>query len=363
MLLWGRHGLPMTSAFTINTACGEIHTVKKAPDLPQTMTAAIIRDQKLVTTEVPVPMPRAGEVLVRVRAAGVNRPDLLQRRGLYPPPEGVTDIPGLEISGDVVMTGSGVSGIKTGQKICALVAGGGYAEYCVVPAVQCLPLPKNLGWIAAAGIPETFFTVWTNLFERGGLQKGERVLVHGGASGIGTTAIQMARAFGAKVYVTAGSDDKCAACLKLGANKAINYRAAEFDTEILRETDGKGVDVILDMVGGDYIPRNLKILAPGGRHVSIAMQRGRSAEIDIFQIMSKRLVMTGSTLRPQSTAAKGKIAKALKKNVWPFIARKRITPVIDRIYALSEAQAAHDYLEAGQHFGKVILRVNTAEKP
>jgi putative PIG3 family NAD(P)H quinone oxidoreductase len=353
----------MTSAFTINTACGEIHTVKKAPDLPQTMTAAIIRDQKLVTTEVPVPMPRAGEVLVRVRAAGVNRPDLLQRRGLYPPPEGVTDIPGLEISGDVVMTGSGVSGIKTGQKICALVAGGGYAEYCVVPAVQCLPLPKNLGWIAAAGIPETFFTVWTNLFERGGLQKGERVLVHGGASGIGTTAIQMARAFGAKVYVTAGSDDKCAACLKLGANKAINYRAAEFDTEILRETDGKGVDVILDMVGGDYIPRNLKILAPGGRHVSIAMQRGRSAEIDIFQIMSKRLVMTGSTLRPQSTAAKGKIAKALKKNVWPFIARKRITPVIDRIYALSEAQAAHDYLEAGQHFGKVILRVNTAEKP
>lgn len=327
------------------------------------MTAAIIRDQKLVTAEVPVPMPRAGEVLVRVRAAGVNRPDLLQRRGLYPPPEGVTDIPGLEISGDVVMTGSGVSGIKTGQKICALVAGGGYAEYCVVPAVQCLPLPKNLGWIAAAGIPETFFTVWTNLFERGGLQKGERVLVHGGASGIGTTAIQMARAFGAKVYVTAGSDDKCAACLKLGANKAINYRAAEFDTEILRETDGKGVDVILDMVGGDYIPRNLKILTPGGRHVSIAMQRGRSAEIDIFQIMSKRLVMTGSTLRPQSTAAKGKIAKALKKNVWPFIARKRITPVIDRIYALSEAQAAHDYLEAGQHFGKVILRVNTAEKP
>ncbi len=327
------------------------------------MTAAIIRDQKLVTAEVPVPMPRAGEVLVRVRAAGVNRPDLLQRRGLYPPPEGVTDIPGLEISGDVVMTGSGVSGIKTGQKICALVAGGGYAEYCVVPAVQCLPLPKNLGWIAAAGIPETFFTVWTNLFERGGLQKGERVLVHGGASGIGTTAIQMARAFGAKVYVTAGSDVKCTACLKLGANKAINYRAAEFDTEILRETDGKGVDVILDMVGGDYIPRNLKILAPGGRHVSIAMQRGRSAEIDIFQIMSKRLVMTGSTLRPQSTAAKGKIAKALKKNVWPFIARKRITPVIDRIYALSEAQAAHDYLEAGQHFGKVILRVNTAEKP
>lgn len=327
------------------------------------MTAAVIRDQRLVSAEVPLPLPRAGEVLVRVRAAGVNRPDLLQRRGLYPPPAGVTDIPGLEISGDVVMTGSGVSGIKTGQKICALVAGGGYAEYCTVPAVQCLPLPKSLGWIAAAGIPETFFTVWTNLFERGGLQKGERVLIHGGASGIGTTAIQMARAFGAKVYVTAGSDDKCAACLKLGAMKAINYKTEEFDTEILRETDGKGVDVILDMVGGDYVPRNLKVLSPEGRHVSIAMQRGRNAEVDILQIMSKRLVMTGSTLRPQSAAAKGKIAKALKKNVWPFIARKRITPVIDRIYSLAEAQAAHDYLEAGAHFGKVILRVNTAEKP
>lgn len=351
------------SAFTIIRARGEIHTVKKTPELPQTMTAAVIRDQKLVTAEVPLPLPRAGEVLVRVRAAGVNRPDLLQRRGLYPPPEGVTDIPGLEISGDVVMTGSGVSGIKTGQKICALVAGGGYAEYCTVPAVQCLPLPKSLGWIAAAGIPETFFTVWTNLFERGALQKGERVLIHGGASGIGTTAIQIARAFGAKVYVTAGSDEKCAACLKLGAMTAINYKTEAFDAEILRETGGKGVDVILDMVGGDYIPRNLKILSPEGRHVSIAMQRGRSAEVDILQIMSKRLVMTGSTLRPQSAAAKGKIAKALKKNVWPFIARKRITPVIDRIYSLAEAQAAHDYLEAGAHFGKVILRVNTAEKP
>ncbi len=363
MLLLAAALCAVISAFTIIRARGEIHTVKKTPELPQTMTAAVIRDQNLVTAEVPLPLPRAGEVLVRVRAAGVNRPDLLQRRGLYPPPEGVTDIPGLEISGDVVMTGSGVSGIKTGQKICALVAGGGYAEYCTVPAVQCLPLPKSLGWIAAAGIPETFFTVWTNLFERGALQKGERVLIHGGASGIGTTAIQMARAFGAKVYVTAGSDEKCAACLKLGAMKAINYKTEAFDAEILRETGGKGVDVILDMVGGDYIPRNLKILSPEGRHVSIAMQRGRSAEVDILQIMSKRLVMTGSTLRPQSAAAKGKIAKALKKNVWPFIARKRITPVIDRIYSLAEAQAAHDYLEAGAHFGKVILRVNTAEKP
>jgi len=326
------------------------------------MKAAVIRDQKLVIEDVALPLPKAGEVLVRVRAAGINRPDLLQRRGLYPPPEGVTDIPGLEISGDVIALGGSVSAIKSGQKICALVAGGGYAEYCAVPAAQCLPLPKNLGWLAAAGIPESFFTVWTNLFDRGGLDKGDRVLIHGGASGIGTTAIQMAKAFGAKVYVTAGTDAKCAACLKLGALHAINYKTQDFAAEVLRETDGKGVDIVLDMVGGDYIARNLKILAPEGRHISIAMQHGRMAEVDLFQIMSKRLVLTGSTLRPQSIAAKGKIAKALKKNVWPFITRKRITPVIDRIYSLAEAQAAHDYLEAGQHFGKVILRVNTAEK-
>jgi len=326
------------------------------------MKAAVIRDQKLVIEDVALPLPKAGEVLVRVRAAGINRPDLLQRRGLYPPPEGVTDIPGLEISGDVIALGGSVSAIKNGQKICALVAGGGYAEYCAVPAAQCLPLPKNLGWLAAAGIPESFFTVWTNLFDRGSLDKGDRVLIHGGASGIGTTAIQMAKAFGAKVYVTAGTDAKCAACLKLGALHAINYKTQDFAVEILRETEGKGVDIVLDMVGGDYIARNLKVLAPEGRHISIAMQHGRMAEVDLFQIMSKRLVLTGSTLRPQSIAAKGKIAKALKKNVWPFITRKRITPVIDRIYSLAEAQAAHDYLEAGQHFGKVILRVNTAEK-
>lgn len=336
--------------------------MKKPAELPAEMKATIIREQKLMVENVPLPLPKAGEILVRVRAAGVNRPDLLQRRGLYPPPAGVTDIPGLEISGDVVLLGSGVTNIKTGQKICALVAGGGYAEYCTVPAVQCLPLPKNLGWLAAAGIPETFFTVWTNLFDRGKLTKGDRVLIHGGASGIGTTAIQMAKAFGAKVYVTAGTASKCAACLKLGAHRAINYKTQDFAAEIMRETDGKGVDIILDMVGGDYIPRNLEILAPAGRHVSIAMQRGRTAEINIFQIMSKGLILTGSTLRPQNTSAKGKIAKALKKNIWPFIARKRITPVIDRIYSLDEAQAAHDYLEAGQHFGKVILRVNTGEK-
>lgn len=329
----------------------------KKSQLPAEMTVAAIVGHKLVTQTRPVPQPRAGEVLVRVRAAGVNRPDLLQRRGLYPPPEGITDIPGLEISGDVVALGTRVTGIKAGQKVCALVAGGGYAEYCIVPAAQCLPLPKNLGWIAAAGIPETFFTVWHNMFDHGRLKKGDRVLVHGGASGIGTTAIQLARAFGAKVYVTAGTDDKCNACLKLGATAAINYKNQDFAAAVLQLTDNKGVDIVLDMVGGDYVNRNLKILAPEGRHVSIAMQRGRTAEVDIFQIMSKRLVLTGSTLRPQPVAAKGKIAKALKKNVWPFIARKRVTPVVDQIFALEDAQAAHDYLEAGQHFGKVILRV------
>ena len=326
------------------------------------MTVIAIAEQKLVTETRPVPNPRAGEVLVRVRAAGVNRPDLLQRRGLYPPPAGVTDIPGLEISGDVVAIGSSVAGIKVGQKICALVAGGGYAEYCLVPAVQCLPLPKNLGWIAAAGIPETFFTVWTNLFDHGKLKKGDRVLIHGGASGIGTTAIQFARGFGAKVYVTAGTDDKCTACRKLGAHVAINYKNQDFEKEIMAATDDKGVDLILDMVGGDYIGRNLKILAPEGRHVSIAMQRGRTAEVDIFQIMSKRLIVTGSTLRPQSVSAKGKIAKALKKHVWPLVTRKRITPVVDQVFGLEDAQAAHDYLEAGKHFGKVILRVGAIDK-
>ena len=326
------------------------------------MTVIAIAEQKLVTETRPVPNPRAGEVLVRVRAAGVNRPDLLQRRGLYPPPAGVTDIPGLEVSGDVVAIGSSVAGIKVGQKICALVAGGGYAEYCLVPAVQCLPLPKNLGWIAAAGIPETFFTVWTNLFDHGKLKKGDRVLIHGGASGIGTTAIQFARGFDAKVYVTAGTDDKCTACRKLGAHVAINYKNQDFEKEIMAATDDKGVDLILDMVGGDYIGRNLKILAPEGRHVSIAMQRGRTAEVDIFQIMSKRLIMTGSTLRPQSVSAKGKIAKALKKHVWPLVTRKRITPVVDQVFGLEDAQAAHDYLEAGKHFGKVILRVGAIDK-
>jgi NADPH2:quinone reductase len=311
-----------------------------------------ISNQRLILAERPIPRPKAGEVLVRVHAAGVNRPDLLQRKGLYPPPAGVTDIPGLEIAGEIV------KGPGKGKKVCALVSGGGYAEYCVVPAAQCLPLPKGMDFVTAAGIPETYFTVWTNLFDRGQLKKGETILIHGGASGIGTTAIQIAKAFGAKVFVTVGSDAKAKACKKLGASLAINYKTQDFVAETLKMTKDIGVDVVLDMVGGAYLPRNLKVLKPGGRHVSIAMMGGRIAELDIFQVMSKRLILTGSTLRPRTLADKAAIAKALYKNVWPLLNRKKIRLVIDKVFSLEDAQAAHDYLEAGTHVGKVILRVS-----
>jgi putative PIG3 family NAD(P)H quinone oxidoreductase len=329
---------------------------KKHP-LPKQMKAAAIVEQSLVTQERPVPKPAAGEVLVRVHAAGVNRPDLLQRKGLYPPPPGITDIPGLEIAGEIVALGKGVKKLKKRQAIAALVAGGGYAEYCAVPAVQCLPVPKGMSWAEAAGLPETHFTVWTNLFDRGQLKKGETVLIHGGASGIGTTAIQVAKNFGARVFTTAGTDEKCKACKKLGAHLAINYRHKDFVAEVMAATGNKGVDVVLDMVGGDYVQRNLRVLAPYGRHVSIAMQKGRNVEVDLFQIMSKRLVMTGSTLRQQGVAAKGQIAKAVQKNVWPLIKRKKIRCIVDKIYPLAEAQKAHEHLEAGHHVGKVILKV------
>ena len=331
-------------------------TLKKSA-IPAEMRAASIHDHALVTETRPVPKPGTGEVLVRVAAAGVNRPDILQRKGLYPPPAGISDIPGLEVAGEVVALGKGVKGVKKGAKICALVAGGGYAEYCVVPAVQCLPVPKGIDMVTAAGLCETHFTVWTNLFDRGQLKKGESVLIHGGASGIGTTAIQVAKAFGAKVYVTASTEEKGKACVKLGAIAAINYRQKDFVAEIMALTDNRGVDVVLDMVGGDYVGRNLKALAPYGRHVSIAMQKGRTVEVDLFQIMSKRLIMTGSTLRPQPVSVKGAIAKDLKKNIWPLIARKKIRCVIDSIYTLDEAQKAHEHLEAGNHVGKVILKV------
>ncbi len=310
-----------------------------------------IRDGRLVLAERPVPKLKAGEVLVKVHAAGVNRPDILQRKGLYPPPKGASDIPGLEIAG-VIIKGAG-----KGKKVTALVTGGGYAEYCAVPAKQCLPLPKNMDFITAAGIPETYFTVWTNLFDRGQIKKGETLLIHGGASGIGTTAIQIARAFGAKVVVTAGTDKKCRVCKKLGAAHAINYKEKDFVAETLRVTKNAGVDVVLDMVGGDYLPRNLQLLKAGGRHVSIAMQHGRVAELDIFQVMSKRLILTGSTLRPRSVADKAAIAKALHKAVWPLLGRGKAGPVIDRVFPLAAAQDAHDYLDAGEHVGKLILKV------
>jgi NADPH2:quinone reductase len=314
------------------------------------MKCIAIRNQRLIPVERPIPKTKSGEVLVKVHAAGINRPDILQRKGLYPPPAGVTDIPGLEIAGEIVM------GPKKGQKVCALVSGGGYAEYCAVPAGQCLPLPKGMDFIAAAGIPETFFTVWTNLFDRGRLKKGETILIHGGASGIGTTAIQIAKAFGAKVFVTAGSDKKCKACKKLGASLAINYKTQDFVDEALKATKGEGVDVVLDMVGGDYLPRNLKALKTGGRHVSIAVQKGRTSELDIFQVMSRRLILTGSTLRPRSAADKAAIAKALYKNIWPLLKKGKVKPVIDKVFELEDAQAAHDYLEKDVHVGKVILK-------
>jgi putative PIG3 family NAD(P)H quinone oxidoreductase len=329
--------------------------MKKHFSIPDTMQAAEIDSGRLVAAHRPVPVPGIGEVLVRVAAAGVNRPDILQRRGLYAPPAGVTDIPGLEIAGEIVARGPKAGRLKTGQAVVALVSGGGYAEYCLAPAAQCLPVPKNMGLIAAAGLPETVFTVWFNLFEQAQVKPGERALVHGGASGIGTTAIQMLRAFGAEAIVTCGSDEKVAACLKLGAAQAINYKTADFVKAV---EDLGGVDVVLDMVGGDYVARNLSCLKRHGRHVSIAVQAGRAATIDIFQVMSKQLILTGSTLRPQPAQVKADLARAVKKNVWPLIDKNKIGPVVDRVFPLVQAQAAHDYLDSGQHFGKVILKVS-----
>lgn len=308
------------------------------------MKAIEIRNKRLVVAERPMPKVKAGEVLVKVHAAGVNRPDLMQRQGLYPPPPGVTDIPGLEIAGDI---------LGTGRKVCALVSGGGYAEYVAVPKAQCLPIPRGMGYVTAAAMPETYFTVWTNLFDRGDLKKGESLLVHGGTSGIGTAAIQIAKAFGATVYATAGTEAKCRACKKLGAKAAINYKTQDFVAEI-----GEGIDVVLDMIGGDYLPRNMQVLKPGGRHVNIAVQGGRRAEIDIVEMMRKRLVLTGSTLRPRPAADKAEIASALRKHVWPLLNRGRLWPVVDKVFAFGQAQAAHDYLEAGAHIGKVVLTLD-----
>lgn len=303
----------------------------------------------------PVPVAAAGEILVRVAAAGVNRPDILQRRGLYPVPKGASDLPGLEISGIVVAVGSGVSRWKVGDAVCGLTHGGGYAEYCVVPQGQALPIPDGLSLVEAASLPETFFTVWANVFDGGALQSGETLLVHGGSSGIGVAAIQMARAAGARVFTTAGSDEKCAACIKLGAELAINYRSQDFEQEVLAATDNQGVDVILDMVGGDYVPKNLRCLAELGRLVFIASLRGGITELDIMQVMRKRLTITGSTLRPRTLEFKAAVAANLQKHIWPLIENGRIKPVIFRTFPLEEASDAHALLETSEHVGKLVL--------
>ncbi|HEV2265408.1 MAG TPA: NAD(P)H-quinone oxidoreductase [Stellaceae bacterium] len=306
----------------------------------------------------PMPKPGAGEVLIKVEAAGVNRPDVAQRQGSYPPPPGASDIPGLEIAGSVVALGLGVHGLKVGDKVCALVTGHGYAEYCAAPAVQCLPVPKGFSMIEAAALPETFFTVWTNLFERGGLKRGESVLIHGGTSGIGTTAIQLARAFGAKdIFATAGSDDKCKACEKLGATRAIDYKREDFVKVVKEATGNRGVDLILDMVCGPYVPRNISALAVDGRCVTIALLGGNLAEVNFGVVMMKRLTLTGSTLRARAVEQKGVIAQALKREVWPLLDAGKVKPVIHKTFPLKDAAAAHALMESSAHIGKLVLTI------
>jgi NADPH2:quinone reductase len=311
----------------------------------------------LVPAEKPAPTPKANEILVKVAAAGVNRPDIAQRAGKYPPPPDASPLPGLEIAGEVAACGADVKMWKVGDKVCALAHGGGYAEYCVVPEVQALPAPKGLSMVEAASLPETFFTVWSNVFDRGRLAAGESLLVQGGTSGIGVTAIQMAAAMGNRVFATAGSDEKCAACVKLGAEKAINYKTQDFAAEVKAATGGKGVDVVLDMVGGDYVPREIDCLAPDGRLVFIAVLGGWKTEINISNVMVKRLTLTGSTLRPRPVAFKGAIAKSLREKVWPLLEARKIQPVIYKTFPLAQAAEAHRLMESSQHIGKIILTV------
>lgn len=329
--------------------------------LPERMKVCEIRApggaEVLVSGERPLPVPGAGEVLVRVAAAGVNRPDVFQRKGLYPPPPGASDILGLEVSGEVVALGSGVSSLAEGDKICGLLAGGGYAEYAVIPELQCLPVPGQLSMIEAAALPETYFTVWSNVFDRGALKSGESILIHGGSSGIGTTAIQLAAAMGATVYATAGTDEKCRACEALGATLAVNYKEQDF-VEVFREaTAGRGVDLILDMVAGSYLERNVSLAAVDGRIVIIAFLGGTRADMDWRPVMVKRLTITGSTLRPRSVEEKGAIAAALKQHAWPLLESGRIRPVISKVFPLEKASRAHALMESSEHIGKIILEV------
>jgi NADPH:quinone reductase len=327
--------------------------------LPQTMQCIGVKTPggpaSMAIEEAPVPVPAAHEVLIRVDAAGVNRPDVQQRKGLYPPPPGASPILGLEVAGSIVAAGAEVTGLLPGDRVCALVNGGGYAEYCVAPAVQCLPWPQNFSALQAAALPETFFTVWANLFGHGRLKAGETALVHGGSSGIGTTAIMLARAFGARVIVTVGSDDKAAACAKLGA-EVINYHTQDFVTEVQRLTEGRGVDVVLDMVAGSYLSRNLHCLARDGRLVVIAVQGGaQDPDFNILPVMLKRLTITGSTLRPRTTAEKGAIAAGLRAQVWPKLNDGQCAPIIHASFPLLEAPAAHALMESGAHIGKIVL--------
>jgi len=312
----------------------------------------------LELVERPNPQAGPGELLIAVRAAGVNRPDCLQRQGAYPPPPGAPNIPGLEVAGEVVALGEGVTTFALGDQVCALLPGGGYAQFCTVDATNALMMPTGFSFSEAAGLPETFFTVWHNVFQRGGLRSGEVFLVHGGSSGIGTTAIQLAKAFGAKVIATAGSAEKCKACSDLGADLAINYRDDDFVTAVKDATQGKGADVILDMVGGDYVSRNYQAAAMDGRIVQIAFLHGPVAEADFSKLMMKRLTHTGSTLRPRTVEFKAAIAQELKQQVWPLLEARKVAPVMDTLFPLERASAAHSRMEEGQHIGKIILDVS-----
>ncbi|MES2120679.1 MAG: NAD(P)H-quinone oxidoreductase [Pseudomonadota bacterium] len=321
------------------------------------MRAVVAPEQHIELVERPVPTAGPNEVLIRVAAAGINRPDVLQTRGLYPPPPGAPDVLGLEVAGEVVAAGPGAEALL-GQQVCALVAGGGYAEYCLAPAGTCLPVPSGLSLTEAAAMPETLFTVWVNLFERGFAADGDFVLLHGGTSGIGTMAIALAKLFGIHIIVTCGSDEKCARAVELGAEAAVNYRTQDFVEEVHRVTKRRGVDIVIDMVGGDYVPRNLACLAEEGRHVSIAVQRGASAEVPIFDVMRRRLTLTGSTLRPRSVEFKTMVADEIARTVWPFVQGGRLKPVIDSVFPLAEAAAAHARMDEPDHMGKTVLQVS-----
>ena len=329
--------------------------------VPSTMTAIEITEpggpEVLQPVSRAVPRPAPGEVLIKVVGAGINRPDVFQRKGAYLPPPGAPDIPGLEVSGTIATVGTGVTSWQEGDAVCALVAGGGYAEYCAAPVEQVLPIPEGIEVADAAALPETFFTVWTNVFDRAALQPGETLLIHGGSSGIGTTAIQLAKNLGSTVFATAGSPEKCALCENLGASKAINYRDEGFEEAIKEATNKRGVDVILDMVAGDYVAKNIRLLAPEGRLVFIAFLKGSKTEVDFNRVMRHRLKIMGSTLRPQSIAAKGRIAEHLRQTVWPLLASGEVRPIIDSRFPLSDAAGAHALMESSAHMGKILLTV------